>query len=274
MGHRMSLRRRRSALMPGLLFAVALALVGAAPGARAASWYTVEVLVFERLGTAGLHAESWPENPGRPPLTDAVELSPAAAASDAPYALDPRHVRMGGVAQRLRQSRAYRPILHVTWRQPVYGFRHSRPVHLHAGPPLPASPAADTTAGEAEGGSAMVQPALPDEPALDGTLRLYRARYLHVDADLLFYRPAPAGARTAAAGSGAGRNGWVPTLFRMRQSGKMRTEELYYLDNPIFGVLIEATPLAAGPADTEQSAAGKSQTNDPTGSEPPAEPGN
>jgi hypothetical protein len=62
-------------------------------------------------------------------------------------------------------------------------------------------------------------------PVLDGILRVYRLRYLHVDVDLVYHR------------SG------VDTPFRFQTSRRMRSGELHYLDHPLFGLLILVTPL-------------------------------
>jgi hypothetical protein len=68
-------------------------------------------------------------------------------------------------------------------------------------------------------------------PVLDGILRVYRLRYLHVDVDLVYHR------------SG------VDTPFRLQTSRRMRSGELHYLDHPLFGLLILVTPLALDETD-------------------------
>jgi len=57
-----------------------------------------------------------------------------------------------------------------------------------------------------------------------GTVRVSRGRYLHVDLDLL-YRD----------GDGE---------YRFRSHRRMRSNEIHYLDHPMFGVLILITPLS------------------------------
>jgi len=59
---------------------------------------------------------------------------------------------------------------------------------------------------------------------LEGTVTLNRRRFLHVNVDLSF---------EALDGL---------TAVRMRQSRKMRSRELHYLDHPQIGVLVIATP--------------------------------
>lgn len=230
--------------------------------ARAAEWYTVEVLVFERLVPGAVQAEHWRPDPGRPPLEGALELSASpeesaagsAAGPRAFEALPPESFRMHGIAARFARSGRYRTLLHVAWRQPGFGQRSARAVHLSAGPAdaLRAPPAGAAAETDAAAVAPAAAPA-PAQPALDGTVRVYRARYLHAEVDLLYYRPAaesPQPVRVTGGGEAVQDAGPpVATLFRMQQSRRMRSGELHYLDHPLFGVLIEATPYAPAGAE-------------------------
>ena len=88
-----------------------------------------------------------------------------------------------------------------------------------------------------------------------GTLKLHLARYLHVDADFVYYRPVSADLAAAlrtetvvGAGQGAATGGAeaepvrIPSVFRLTQSRRMRSRELHYLDHPMFGVIVQVTP--------------------------------
>ena len=110
----------------------------------------------------------------------------------------------------------------------------------------------------------------PSKPAVDGTVRVHRARFLHVEADLLYYRPLAGdagGAPPAAAATGAAPLADSPDtafieqllaeedgparLFRLTERRRMRSKELHYLDHPLFGVLVEAWPLELPEAPAE-----------------------
>jgi hypothetical protein len=102
----------------------------------------------------------------------------------------------------------------------------------------------------------------PSKVALDGTLRVHRARYLHIEADLLYYRPLDGDASAAPAPADDPNAAPIvdspdtalieqllaeidraPRLFRLTESRRMRSRELHYLDHPLFGVLVEAWPV-------------------------------
>lgn len=197
------------------------------------SWYTIELIVFQDLRADGLHAEGWPTEPDRPTEARYVELTSSSdlaldedddALGSTPFGfrlLDTSAFRLTEIASRLRHSQRYRPLLHIAWRQPGFTRADSRTVRIHS--ELPERLGTDSI------GSLNL--------AIDGTVRLFRGRYLHVEVDLLHYRPE--GSVVTAGGSGSA----PATLFRLTQSRRMRSRELHYFDHPLFGVIMVATPF-------------------------------
>ena len=91
---------------------------------------------------------------------------------------------------------------------------------------------------------------------------MHRARYLHVKADLLYYRPLDSDASapvppasdadtapvlnspdTALIEQLLAEEDAAPRLFRLTESRRMRSRELHTIDHPLFGVLVEAWPV-------------------------------
>ena len=199
-----------------MLLALAFAF-GFVPEGRAANerWYKVELIVFERTGDGNLDDEVWLANPGRPPIDESVGLGSAseraqagdsgqdrAAASRVFRLLDPRHHRLGGVYRRLRASPDYRPLLHVAWRQPGYPPRRARHVHILGWK-------------DAATGSSTGRFEARARPVIDGTVRLYLRKFLHLNADLLYYRDDPRsrddyGALSAAGAASGEETGTTP----------------------------------------------------------------
>ena len=171
--------------------ATLLLACGFVPAGQAASWYTVEIIVFERTGDANLDDEVWLADPGRPPIEESVEINRAsrlalaeesegeqAAAPSAFRSVSRSQFRLGAVFNRLRDSRDYRPLLHMAWHQP--GYSRSRAKHAHI-----------RGYRDAQSGAATSSSGLGAWPVIDGTVRLYRRRFLHMRADLLYYRSDP-----------------------------------------------------------------------------------
>jgi hypothetical protein len=151
----------------------------------------------------------------------------------------------------MRRSQHYRPLLHIAWRQPGFARPQARGLRVYsgmqAGEPPPPDPRGVATLRYAGVPGLTAPPSV----ALQGVIRVYRERYLHLDADLLYsgsrddYRMAPTGAAAqdsaSAPASLAGEVLYSP-LFRLTESRRMRSGELHYLDHPAFGILATITP--------------------------------
>lgn len=258
--------------LPGALLFVLVA--AGLPASAQATWYTIELIAFQRLSEEGLYVENWPSDPGLPAVAGTVELSvPSALSLDeddaalgfsgayAFHLLDASELQLRAAATRLKRSKGYRPILHIAWRQPGFTRSKALAVHIHSNLPNPyySEPAPEPEVALTDAipiTSIPAQRAGPP-PMLDGTLRLSRARYLHVAADLVHHR---AHATPMALGqSGAVLDDplapQVAELFRLQESRRMRSREIHYFDHPMFGLLVLVTPYQpAEPAPEEETA--------------------
>ena len=156
---------------------VALALLAAAPAAS--PWYQVEVVVFSQGGDAAWQRGNWREE-GPPSLAkNTVELlvgpepttdSAGRARRHAFRTLPATALDLGAAVDRLERTGEYRVMLHVGWRQPGFPIDEAPGVHLST--PRGIGSQAGLTAN--------------DKAGIDGTVRLWRRRFLHVDADIAF----------------------------------------------------------------------------------------
>jgi len=291
-----------------LLAALLLAPAGAA---QEEDWYTVELIAFERSGDSGMYAEFWSPTPSLPDISDAIELLDAgelppvdeAAAPGTPVLprafqrLTGEDLELEDVRRRLEASGSYRVLLHIAWRQPGFPEEEAKLAHVRdpnaaLGILRPASPQRDDEGPgpflETEWSQVAPSIALDaNKPALDGTVRLHRARYLHLRADLVYYRPASGalgprrpsdgepGGRAADTGAASldadylPRETAVPTLFRLTQSRRMRSGELHYLDHPLFGLLVQVRPYEL-PLESVQPEGEASSSSPPAPASPPA----
>lgn len=105
-----------------------------------------------------------------------------------------------------RIQKNYHLVLHKGWRQMITDKEHAQKVHLVGGKQLSAA------LGEFE---------------VDGTVRLSSGRNLNIDADLLF-RQSAANEQFHA--------------FRLKESSRLRVNEISYIDHPMYGVIVMVTP--------------------------------
>lgn len=168
--------------------------------------------------------------------------------------LDPEHFTMDEIYQRLVRLDAYEPVLHTAWQQTTPEKDKAPEIRLRAlgTPPL----------------------------GLDGTLKLYRGRFVHLSVDLALdaegQRPAMSAtdrlvaygdARTgydddAAAFGNAQRR---PVLYRIVEDRIMRHGDIRYFDHPKFGVIAKVHVVdeddlpEEDPADLEAELAAESR---------------
>lgn len=143
--------------------------------------------------------------------------------------------------QHLRRIDRYRPLFHEVWQQPLQS--RSR------------SPAILITGGEPYG----------SHFELEGTIKLSVERYLHIETDLWLHRFEPNFGQPTTlqvpdlpirtTGDVANADSYSPFSFiidepykvartvTLRQSRRMRSGEIHYLDHPLFGVIVLVTPL-------------------------------
>ncbi|QKT02375.1 peptidoglycan binding protein CsiV [Ectothiorhodospiraceae bacterium 2226] len=213
---------------------VGLVLLLMAPGLMAQqspTWYTVEVIVFERTVGAQAPGEVWPPLDSVPAVDAATPLLPPFRGSLAqvPFRLLPEgELRLAEAARGLGASPAYNVLRHLAWRQPGLDAEEAVAVRLapRGGEALLADRLLRHEAGLATG-----------EADVEGVLRLVLSRFLHIEADLLYYRPQP---RPQAAVFEQDEEELTPSLaaFRMIESRRMRSGEIHYLDHPLFGVIV------------------------------------
>jgi len=197
--------------------------------------------------------------------------------------------RLNDVMTKLSNSTAYRPLLHAAWRQPTHSRAEAAPVHIFGGelaagnePDAAPTPSNELGSAPAEGGattepsgadaetapsayrpedSGATEPAGPDQVVpteggesaplyqVDGAVTVSVERYLHARLDLLYRRSLPVQDPTLPPDAP---EAMELHTFRLQTSRRMRSQELHYIDHPLFGVLVMVTPFELPQAEPEQ----------------------
>lgn len=222
--------------------------------------------------------EDTPTAPASSPQSDATEQgaeTPGAAQAETGQS----ETGQDGTAEpEATDSRVWVSLPQEQWRLADSAARlHRTPgltVLLHQAWLQPALPAAKAPALVVEGGEAF-----GDHRELEGYLTLIKERYLHLEAELWLSRfrfgsgmdatlfsplPTPPHRRATAGGimeewfgtQGASgfESSYVPSqIFVLRQSRRLETDQLYYLDHPLMGILVEVQPIESEeePADPD-----------------------
>lgn len=225
-------------------------------------WYRVEIILFENNNTDAALEEVWPTQltlPNTDGLGTLYDPPPGFSFTDN------SQLTLGKIKGHLAYSKHYKPIMHFGWTQRGLPKNRAVPLRVQGGlkfvAPVPRNPvpepvisqAASNSEVTADGGVstygiAEETPVVAAEVSqIDGTLTLSLGRYLHIETDLIYRRLVQSNTlRTRgnpmASGADFG-NGTQVMGFRMKQYRKMRSRELHYLDHPMFGMLIEVTPV-------------------------------
>lgn len=175
----------------------------------AAAGYHVEVIVFAHLR----HADDGEVSPAvgtYPDFSGSVEPAVEYDADNPFLLLTTGFYKLGGVYNQLRASGIYRPLVHMAWQQPALTGDHALPVHV--------------SLSEMAADSAVMK--------IDGAVRIRAAQFLHADVDLLYFPDnLPALPPTPGEDQLAG-------FTRMKESRRMKLNELHYFDHPLFGMLL------------------------------------
>lgn len=225
-----------------LILASTLLLTSICAYAKPEKWYRVEVLIFETKDKNAL-AEEWPLEPGKPSTSNAVKLvsDPNVEFSQLPD----KQLSLTEVKQKIQKN--YRLVLHKGWRQILNDKEHAQSVHLLGGKQYSGNAGMDNEMiGQMSAGSYEV----------DGIVRFSGGRFLHVDSDLLFRKPMMIVSPENSLGAGIStassakfdevtdKNNWQSQpnarlqSFRMKESARLRLEEIQYIDHPLYGMII------------------------------------
>ncbi len=162
---------------------------------------------------AELASGDTPVKSGKAPLSQKQILDLKKGVTADRFLLNKSQYILGNRKRRLAYRKDFRVLFHEAWKMPIYGKKHSVPIRIQGG---------KRYNGRYE---------------LDGSIRLSVARYLHVDTQLFLSK-----FQTATDQGSSSSKRVLSQVIPMKQSRRMRSKELHYIDHPKFGILIQFTP--------------------------------
>ncbi len=202
---RRSVRTRVLALLAVAVFAV--------PLLSQAAVYQIELIIFSHFTSEGVSQEQWPiVNPSAFSFSNSILLKTISV--DGNFSLlPPSQFILNEAQSRLDKNPSYHTLMHIAWRQPVYAPRRATAVRVVGGP-----------VGQ-----------------VNGTVRVSVAHYLNVSFNLLFAAPTSQLSRLAR--NDYFNNAGDTVYFHLSEKRRMRSNELNYVDFPLYGVLIKIVPI-------------------------------
>lgn len=213
--------------------------------AIAASWYQVEVIVFDRL-YPNLDGEQW-QNEAFTLNDNLLELQGNDAVSISEQGLVPYKVlnnsrnRLSGVYRVLKLSSEYRPLIHLSWQQPATERRNSRFVHLQKLDGEDTVPVAELNVSDTE--PEFLDEIIMSNKIIDGAIRIRSGFYLHVDVDLSYFKDLPAENKVLRTSEESFTGTTDKTVIKMKETRKIKLNEIHYFDHPMLGVILQVSRL-------------------------------
>ncbi len=230
-------------------------------------YYDFEIIVFESNDQEARISEVW-EN------TVQLEVPEKFIHLNSPYPgpmpshYSPKHTfkrlpkssyQLKQEAKLLTENNRNKILLHTSWRQPGMSSDTALPIHFKRNfittiSALPEQPVTDPTISPETSAS---EPPKPDDQTirsqvtqsksiLEGYIRIILSRYLHADVNLTYTTGLPPASTSTVTALSAPEDEkeivQAPNVFHLQQTRKMRSKEVHYLDHPVIGVIILATP--------------------------------
>lgn len=216
-------------------------------------YYDVEILLFENTKPNPANTETWPSSLEFEVPEDSLFIG-SPYPGQIPTEYNPRFTfkpikastyQLQEEAKILTEHDGYRVLYHRSWRQPGMVKEKAISVKIQREIPrlsLPVSSTENdvTTDSDILEYNKIINERLPKINNLQGLIKITLSRYLHIQTDIQYTRYI---VEDDSENSGASFAKIKPQVYQLKQTRKMRSKELHYLDNPRLGLLVYITPV-------------------------------
>ncbi len=244
--------------------------------------YEVEIIIFKNTNDLYLNSENWPDKtpiPGisdEPPAsnsstedkhinttdnasnTDSIKTAREALAISAPTAmtisppidlnlqaemLKPDQFKLAKQAEKLMRNRHYQVLIHTAWRQAGLPQEKSFPVHINSLEYNKNYSAPNITAGKTSLSTAAEQHPSQENTSdyIDGNVTLVMSRYLHININLDLHKKQDSAQENIETSDNNPGN--KEKIYTINIERRMKSKEIHYIDHPLVGILVLATPF-------------------------------
>ncbi|VAW98464.1 hypothetical protein MNBD_GAMMA23-1506 [hydrothermal vent metagenome] len=218
-------------------------------------YYDVEILLFENIKPNPTNTETWPSSLEFEVPEDSLFIG-SPYPGPIPTAYNPRFTfkpiksstyQLQEEAKRLTEHKDYRILYHRSWRQPGMEREKAVSVKILREIPrikLPVTVTENNPALSIEqiDYNRIINERLPATNNLQGLIKITLSRYLHIQTDIQYTRHI---VEDNSENPDASFANIKPQVYQLKQTRKMRSKELHYIDNPRLGLLVYITPVPA-----------------------------
>lgn len=237
------------------------------PGLTIASekQYRIEMIVFSHLNSTNISQEVWSQQSIMPiNLKKTITLAPDDLSAITPSALTdttisddtntdiPTHLlpdallTLNPEQKRLQQHSDYRVLTHIGWQQSLPdNAKDATVIHFYGGDGYSANGAIDNF------DLSQSQPYKSEHTwQVNGTLQLYADHYINSRFNVAFSIPTSELQHLNTNVLNDNTTHDALSTIILKQSRRMKSNELNYIDHPAYGILIKVTPVTMPPATT------------------------
>jgi len=223
--------------------------------------YEIEVIIFKFTDSRSAGSEIWPDLVKTESVKDSIELHNNSSTTRVPgpdekayyYSKIPAEkFRLANEAERLEKSDEYEILYHAGWIQPGLDKENAEYIHIKTIDSnnnqlslLNALPDATNkqqiSFSNSQSASQQAVDTFDENTILEGLIKVELARYLHIHFDLKYQRdlaPTQGVMETTVSESHK-----EIKYYPIQTHRRMRSKELHYIDHPLIGILVLATPF-------------------------------
>ncbi len=224
------------------LISITLAIATLFTSIVSAKDYAIEVILFVNKDGLQQTAEQFTSRHQIPAPTNGINLT--SVDNDTLWQPIPEdQYILNNIANKLKRSGRYRILKHIAWRQPTVEKKDSQPITILAGrdfsDQFPERAYRHVEFSDTASDSSSISNEVKE---LAGTINVVITRYIHLYSDLVYRLPR---SNPTALNDALDRE-LVLVDYAVNSHRRMRSRELHYIDHPLVGILIEATPIEDG----------------------------
>ena len=222
-------------------------------------YYDVEIVIIENLTDEQRNSENWPLQVNLTLPEKIVQLGQTVLSEWLPQDVDlkssykvlkPRTYQLTKEVEKISESKTQRVIFHTAWRQPGLDKNLALPIYFKR--EVPAPPVIEDENNLIQNNeeiSTLDSKKVNRSPSiLEGIFRVTLARYLHLEAELVYQKKVPPITRSdnpfSVLDNENKRNKIEKqgVIYLKQKRRRIRSSELHYLDHPVLGILVRITP--------------------------------
>lgn len=201
--------------------------------------YEVELIIYEDTTKRYIDSEDWSYNDSLHQTTQTLE-NEASSITDPEYRNLPwKDAALTNALQKIQDNPGINVLLKKRWRQTGLDRDQAYPLNIEVHKQHDASPGVSQAIAEQ---TADIQMDKQPDLLLSGQVRLVMSRYLHFEVNLEYMQATDGSVNELQAVNDTLEQAYPAQTYPVVSERRMRSREIHYIDHPLVGILVYATP--------------------------------